>query len=220
MNSCDTSIRDDGSIRLSWRRDGQLFACSSLDKRLGHRVVRIWDRDLELQFTSPVTAGLEASLSWKPSSEVIALSQQRFQKHYISFIEKNGLLLSDFLLPFPSSSFVIKDVRWSLDSTVLLIWGHTDSSQFLMLWTMSNHHWYLKQTFEFPNSGRRISVLDWDPVLPLCLHIIFDDGTYACWKWMWTVCRSCDGSVAVIDGKQVLVTPFNTTVIPPPMSGE
>lgn len=212
---------NDCRTRLSWRRDGQLFAVSSIDKSKGHRVVRIWSRELELQYTSDVTNGLESCLCWKPSGEVIAVSQQRFGRHEICFIEKNGLFLNSFKLPFPASSFVIEDVSWSSDSFVLAVRGCLRAEvEYLMLYSVSNYHWYLKQTFEWKDESLRISSCTWDPVEPLLMHVICQNGSYSRYRWVWDVCRSQDSSVAVIDGNDVLVTPFGVTSIPPPMSGE
>lgn len=213
---------DDHRVNLSWRRDGQLFASSSIDPVRGCRVVRIWNRDLELQYTSDVCEGLEPSLCWKPSGEVIALSQQRFQKHEICFIEKNGLFLSSFRLPYPVSSFVIEVVSWSSDSGILCVWGHrNEGPHCVMLWSVKNHHWYLKQTLEFDDGKDCIPAsIAWDPVHPLTLHLVTRDGSYSRFEYTWQVCRSKDASVAVIDGMHVLVTPFNTTAVPPPLSGQ
>lgn len=182
-------------------------------------MVRIWNRDVELQYTSDVREGLESSLSWKPSGEVIAVSQQRFQKHEISLMEKNGLLLYSFKLPFAASSFVMKDISWSTDSSVLAVRGCLHREQeYLMLWSVSNHHWYLKQTFEWKEG--QLSSFVWDPVDPLVMHFLFANGSYWRCRWIWDVCRSRDASVAVIDGNEVLVTPFSRACVPPPMSGQ
>lgn len=183
--------------------------------------MRIWDRELRLQYTSDVVEGLEASLAWKPSGEVIAVSQQRFQKHEISLIEKNGLFLSSFFLPFPQSAFVIEHIAWSSDSSVLSVGGLAKGGSYcLMLWSVKNHHWYLKQAYEFEEKDRSPSSIAWDAVDPLTLHIISGHGTYSCLRYVWQVCRSNDACVAVIDGMQVLVTPFSVTAVPPPMSGK
>ena len=54
--------------------------------------------------------------------------------------------------------------------------------------------------------------------------IPFTDGQYMCYHWHWSIAKShsCSplnsGSVAVIDGSKVLLTPFHHAVVPPPMS--
>ena len=54
--------------------------------------------------------------------------------------------------------------------------------------------------------------------------IPFTDGQYMCYHWRWSTSKShsCSqlnsGSVAVIDGCKVLLTPFRHAVVPPPMS--
>lgn len=95
-----------------------------------------------------------------------------------------------------------------------------------------------------PNS---IIGLLWDPIVPLRLHLltageetlyhviervcVFNtgsvfclDGQYLCYTWHWSISESKSHSivnssgVVVIDGSQLLYTPFRHAVIPPPVS--
>lgn len=223
---------DDKCPRVSWRGDGQYFVASCINPTGGNRKLRIWSRDGTLQYTGEDMNGLEQALGWKPSGSVIASSQRLPNKHMIAFFEKNGLNHGGFQLPFGPNEFQVKEVFWSPDSTVLSVVGSmfpsTESSlapkELVLLYSMKNYQWYLKQTLEFSTSGRgRLADLHWDEGSVLTLHVLSVDGQYWHYAWSWGVHRSHCGtekstaSVAVIDGDAVLVTLFKVAVVPPPM---
>lgn len=143
---------DDALPRISWRGDGALFVVSSVspsggDGSLRRRVLRVYDRQAALQSTSEAVAGLEHSLSWRPSGNLIA-GTQRFGfegggagkegRHDLVFFEKNGLRHGEFgislgVLNKSGASagsrwgYKVRDISWSSDSNVLAIWIHRDT---------------------------------------------------------------------------------------------
>ncbi|KAG8738161.1 hypothetical protein FRC10_007220 [Ceratobasidium sp. 414] len=197
---------DDGRPRISWRGDGSFFAVSSLDPSGSGQAVR------RLRFyssnppahlsTSEATPGLEGVLAWRPSGGLIATSQRfgydgggigRPRRHDILFFERNGLRRSEF---------GIRDATALADApmvpTAIRPWGYkvkevlwsTDSAV-LALWIERD-------------AG------DCDSI---------EDRTF-----MWDTCASTShsdespGTVAVVDGDTILVTPFKLQNVPPPMA--
>lgn len=226
---------DDGKVVISWRRDGSLFATSSIDPERDHRVIRVWSREGVLQYTSDVIDGIDPVLSWRPSQELIGITQWFFNKRQVSFLEKNGLFLQGFTLPFTASipaaagdEITPKYLSWSNDSNIMsLIVEKKDKSsslkQYLMFYTTKNHHWYLKNVHEIAETSPEgfITSLIWDSIDPSTVHFTQRSGLYTKITFESVVCRSLsDSSVAVIDGRKVMVTPFEQRIIPPPMSGE
>jgi elongator complex protein 1 len=108
---------------------------------LRKRVLRVYNRDTVLQSTSEAVAGLEHSLSWRPSGNLI-VSTQRFGfegggegkdgRHDVVFFERNGLRHGEFTLREPwrktvsdgriNWGYSVEDVAWSSDSNILSIW--------------------------------------------------------------------------------------------------
>lgn len=222
---------DDRRVRISWRGDGDFFACSCIDPDSGSRVVRIWTRDCTHHSTSETILGLEQTLSWKPSGSLIACTQLKPHRSDVIFLERNGLQHGEFTFQIPPTDAHIRELLWNADSTVLcaLCRCREVGEEWLQLWTVMNYHWYLKQEIRLAQSssgGRPNFVgLLWDPVVPLKLHLLTERGQYISYTWKWTISESkslsalnCSG-VAVIDGSRVLYTPFRHSVIPPPMSG-
>ncbi|KAL6090825.1 hypothetical protein STEG23_013251 [Scotinomys teguina] len=236
---------DDHRPRITWRGDGQFFAVSVVCPQTGSRKIRVWNREFALQSTSEPVPGLGPSLAWnqldelltdfdfalRPSGSLIASTQDKPNQQDVVFLEKNGLLHGQFTLPFFKDEVKVNELLWNADSSVLAVWledlPREDSStlkSYVQLWTMGNYHWYLKQSLPFSTSGKnQIVSLLWDPVMPGRLHVLCQGWRYLCCDWYWTTERSSGNStsdlanVAVIDGKRVLVTVFQQTVIPPPM---
>jgi elongator complex protein 1 len=112
-------------------------------------VLRIYNRDGVLQTTAEAVPGLEHPLSWRPSGNLIVGTQRfgtfpgggkgREGRHDIVFFEKNGLRHGEFGLRHgtpgvgPSDAkerkwgYKVKEVCWSADSNVLLVWIEEDA---------------------------------------------------------------------------------------------
>ncbi|XP_065059792.1 putative elongator complex protein 1 [Rhopilema esculentum] len=219
---------DDKKVRISWCDDGQYFAVSSVDPITGSRKVRVRSREGALHSTNEVVPGLEHPLHWRPCGNLIASSQRKPNKHDVIFFEKNGLKHGEFTLPFKPKEAKVIELCWNKTSDILAVWLeelHYDQNtpqpqqlSYLQLWTRNNYHWYLKQEYRFSSMGRRISSLIWDADSPLKLHVVCEDGFYYQLTLRWTVLQNKDSCVAVIDGSNLLLTPFATAVVPPPMS--
>ena len=101
----------------------------------------------------------------------------------------------------------VRGLEWSPDSSILAI---TIESH-LLLYTVGNYHWYLKQQLSL---GRG------------CLVKSEERLEFRSWRLGWVASTSLGLSssdlslvaVAVVDGDKVLVTPFRQLTVPPPGS--
>ncbi|NWZ66404.1 ELP1 protein, partial [Acrocephalus arundinaceus] len=230
MEVLPTSAWDDGRPRVTWRGDGQFVAVSAVCPETGARKVRVWSRELVLQSTSEPISGLEQALSWKPSGNLIASTQEKPDRHDVVFLEKNGLLHGEFTLPFQKGQVKVNEMLWNADSTILAIWledlkvEKSNTNTYVQLWTTGNYHWYLKQSLHFGSleENQLVSLL-WDRENLYRLHILCQGWNYLFYDWYWTTDHGLGensqhmANVAVIDGDKVLVTAFQHAVVPPPM---
>ncbi|TFK50763.1 pol II transcription elongation factor [Heliocybe sulcata] len=215
------------------------------EQGLRRRVFRVYDRQAALQSTSEPVAGLEHPLAWRPSGNLIASTQRfgfegggsgREGRHDLVFFERNGLRHGEFgireahLKPSGDSSsslhrwgYKVKELSWSSDSNVLAIWIEAEEADLVQLWSTGNYHWYLKQEIHPSKGSKRFTSIAWHPEKALHLTLtttskleqrIFAWDTYAS-----AAAPPFDsGSVAVIDGTSVLLTPFRMQNVPPPMA--
>jgi elongator complex protein 1 len=95
--------------------------------------------------------GLEQSLAWRPSGNLIASTQRLPHRHDVVFFERNGLRHGEFTLPFAQREMHIVELAWSCDSAVLAVWlqpldpARARNEAIVQLYTVGNYHWYLKQ---------------------------------------------------------------------------
>ncbi|KAI0278772.1 IKI3 family-domain-containing protein [Russula aff. rugulosa BPL654] len=266
MSSVGLSPDDDLLTRISWRGDGALFVVSAISPvppdatSLRCRVLRVYDRDGVLQATAEPVPGLEHPLSWRPSGNLI-VGVQRFGtfpgggkgregRHDVVFFEKNGLRHGEFGLRHgtlgvgPSDSkerkwgYKVKEVYWSADSNVLLVWIEEDDGDtgkcyccasgttlmsLVQLWTSGNYHWYLKQEITAPSSeGGRYTSVTWHPENPLQILLTTKTKLISYWCRWETFAATArvpndTGTVAVVDGSSILLTTFRVQNVPPPM---
>lgn len=105
--------------------------------------MRVYDRQAALQSTSEAVAGLEHTLAWRPSGNLIA-STQRFGfegggagkegRHDVVFLERNGLRHGEFGLREHECShgrvlsegqkwgYKVREISWNSDSIILGVW--------------------------------------------------------------------------------------------------
>ncbi|KAI5835371.1 IkappaB kinase complex, IKAP component [Schizophyllum commune Tattone D] len=164
----------------------------------------------------------------------------RPERHDIVFFERNGLRHGEFGLTLggPPDSRVgqgapkdagerrwghkVRELCWSPDSNVLAVWIERDEYDSVQLWTTGNYHWYLKQEVQTPKDVRLTSV-QWHPESPLNLVLTTSNlimrRVYA-WDTSTSLTGPPDdtGTVVVVDGSQLLLTPFRIQNVPPPMS--
>ncbi|XP_066992308.2 elongator complex protein 1 isoform X2 [Anabrus simplex] len=216
---------DDGQPRVSWRDDGSLFAVSMIEPTTSLRCLRIFNREGILQYTSEMISGLEMTLAWRPSGNLIASTQMLPNKYQVIFFEKNGLHHGEFVLPSVPGEGRVHQLAWNVESDVLAVWYEDSKGSFLQLWTMSNYHWYMKQCLSFPED-QKLLAMQWENEAGLKLHIIFHGLQYSVLEWIWLTNHSyvhtpeSEAFVGVIDGCNVLLSSFHDSVIPPPMCGE
>lgn len=216
---------------ICWRSDGEYFVVSFIESESYSRKFQIFTRESVLHSTIENDVNiLDAPIAWKFSKSLIASSIYRLNKHEIIFFERNGLAHGGFKLPFDIYEMKVNGIYWNLDSSILCVWservnkdvGLKDTQSVVQLWTTSNYHWYLKQSYNFDTSNKITSV-SWDPEDSYCLHLFTCTGQYLKYK-LGLVTNYCNpgsdynGSIAVIDNKNVLITPFKKKIIPPPMS--
>ncbi|KAI1007143.1 Elongator complex protein 1 [Podosphaera aphanis] len=214
------SPNDDSRVSISWRGDGAFFAISSIENQ--RRAIRIYSRDGVLDSISEPVDGLEGALSWRPAGNLIA-SIQRLEDHVkVVFFERNGLRHGQFSLRLTPAQFQLKNqllkLHWNSDSTVLAV----IMADCIQLWTMSNYHWYLKQEIS-NNDPVSTFPLVWHTEKPL-RFIMTSNRSITDVEHVSIVARAPitsnqdRGTVAVIDGKTVKITPFRLANVPPPMS--
>ncbi|KAJ5655438.1 hypothetical protein N7507_007388 [Penicillium longicatenatum] len=215
---------DDASTTISWRGDGAYVAVNTVEEG-ARRVIRVYSREGTLDSVSEPVDGLEGALSWRPSGNLIAGIQRLEGRTDVVFFERNGLRHGQFTLRLTEEERQTWASRillsWNIDSTVLAV-RFTDRVQ---LWTTGNYHYYLKQevpivvdplsmipfSFEWHQekalrvvAGSSGSILDMDYVFDI------HHGS--------TVIPDDVGAVAVIDGKNLKLTPLRLAGVPPPMA--
>lgn len=215
---------DDSSTTISWRGDGAYVAVNSVEEDT-RRVIRVYSREGTLDSVSEPVDGLEGALSWRPYGNLIAGIQRLDDRIDVVFFERNGLRHGQFTLRLTEEerrtwASNIK-LSWNVDSAVLAV-RFRDRVQ---LWTMGNYHYYLKQeipvvvdpatslpcSFKWHQEkalrlvmGSSRSILDVDYVFDI------HHGS--------TVIPEDVGAVAVIDGKNLKLTPLRMAGVPPPMA--
>ncbi|KAJ7935380.1 pol II transcription elongation factor [Mycena leptocephala] len=213
-----------------------------------HRTLRVYDRQAALQSTSEAVPGLEHATVWRPSGNLIVGTQRfgfegggagKEGRHDVVFFERNGLRHGEFgvkvgdlsIAPGPREEgrkwgYKVKELSWSSDSNVLGLWIEKDEGDIFQLWTTGNYHWYLKHEMAAPPSSSgpgRFTSIEWHP--EQALHVVLTTSskiilrTYAWETWVSSTRPPNDsGTVAVLDGSKILLTPFRSQNVPPPMS--
>ncbi|KAF8633329.1 hypothetical protein AX17_004501 [Amanita inopinata Kibby_2008] len=166
----------------------------------------------------------------------------KVERHDVVFFERNGLRHGEFGLRAGDLGakqtmgeqivkrkwgYCVRELCWNPDSNILAVWIEKDEGDLVQLWTTGNYHWYLKQEISPPldsdSSSSRFTSVNWHPEKPhqliLTTNSVVITRTY---DWETFVSNSQppndSGSVAVFDGATILLTPFRTQNVPPPMS--
>ncbi|KAK0704943.1 IKI3 family-domain-containing protein [Lasiosphaeris hirsuta] len=215
------SSNDDGSCTISWRGDGAYVAVNFFQEGV-RRVIRVFNRDGELDSVSEPVDGLEGSLSWRPEGNLMAGIQRLADRVDVVFFERNGLRHGQFTLRTPEdASDAIGDVtlEWNSDSSVLAV----ILKDRVQLWTAGNYHWYLKQEIFCKPFGSQAPRFTWHSEKPLLFaaaaasKLILEEYSFVVAKGPATPPHD-HGAVAVIDGRTVKFTPLRTANVPPPMA--
>ena len=83
---------------------------------------RVWTRECTLHSTVEPTNGLGHPLSWRPTGNLIACTQHKPHRYDVIFFERNGLQHGEFTLRGNQSNWLVRELYWNADSTVLAIW--------------------------------------------------------------------------------------------------
>ncbi|KAM0715264.1 hypothetical protein Q7P37_008762 [Cladosporium fusiforme] len=219
---------DDNRVSITWRGDGQFVAINgTITQDPKRRIIRFYSREGVLESVSEPVNYMGHALSWKPSGQLVAGIQHLQDRTDVIFFERNGLRHGEFSLRLTEEQrSAIGDniqLSWNVDSTVLAVIAGNS----VQLWTTGNYHWYLKQEIVLhasDNSNGSVSNA-WHPEKPL--HLVCDDGSQLrSLDFTFEVARGPlnpphdSGLVAVIDGKQLKITPLRTANVPPPMAFE
>ena len=87
----------------------------------------------------------------------------------------------------------------------------------MQIWHRGNWHWYLKQERRYPATLPALSrgwvpqeapLIKWDEQHGMRLHVLSRDGAYEQLDLLWELCTSSLGTAAVVDGKDLLLTPL------------
>lgn len=180
------------------------------------RHVGAWKRELRRREEAAKAAGTAAT----PNGVIL--------------FERNGLHHGRFDVPCFGDG-TIEAMRWSPDSQLLAVVlatgandapignngtynSHADHARVLQLWHRSNWHWYLKHERRFACcDGLSVSWEEGSPGVT-GLRAVTAEGLATATSFVWDTCTSALGTVAVVDGNSVLLTPLRLTIVPPPMS--
>ncbi|KAJ3297896.1 hypothetical protein HDU79_001653 [Rhizoclosmatium sp. JEL0117] len=215
---------DDRLPRISWRQDGKYFCVSCVDPVKLRRILHTYTRECTLHSVSEPIPLLHKVVSWRPAGNLIATVQTLPSKQLqIAFFETNGLRHGEFALRETESSASVVSLAWNSDSSILAVHlvRAATNQHVIQLWTMGNYYYYLKQELL---SSAPIDSLLWDPEDSLRLHVSTDKGrTVQSYSFTTVIQTSSSTStstfqpVLVTDGTHLLVTPFRTSNMPPPM---
>lgn len=224
---------DNQSVQISWRGDCDFFSVSTVEpvivedtgEMYERRVIRVFNREGELDSVNEAVDGLEHNLSWKPQGSLIASTQRHIDKEEeengeeqvldLVFYERNGLRHGQFNTRLNPETETIESLTWSSDSEILLFQLHDR----IQLWTTKNYHWYLKQEL----FAKDIIFAKFHPEKPLNFMIGTPTGiqivdlTYKIVTGP-THLGNDSGMTLVTDGSTVKITPLSIANVPPPIS--
>ncbi|KAG0142181.1 hypothetical protein CROQUDRAFT_82453 [Cronartium quercuum f. sp. fusiforme G11] len=222
------------SYQITWRGDGAFFAIATPRTNSQNRSIKVYSRTATLSSTSTDITPLllHGPISWRPEGSIIssAVYDPKLDLTNIIFFERNGLTRYGFSLKIEDQVKKVWGLEWNSDSTILAVGIEKRSisdrlNRSVQLWTRNNYHWYLKQEVQSdlnPQKGL-MNFITWDQERPLRLYI----GTpthieVRAFSWEVftdpTPIPNDSGSVAVVDGYQLLLTPLRYQIVPPPMS--
>ncbi|EFQ98733.1 elongator complex protein 1 [Nannizzia gypsea CBS 118893] len=213
---------DDGETTLSWRGDGAYLALNSIEDGI-RRVIRVYSREGALDSVSEPVDGLEGALSWRPSGNLIAGIQRLDNRIDVVFFERNGLRHGQFTLRLTEEERLswasnIK-LAWNVDSNVLAV----QFKDRIQLWTTGNYHYYLKEEIPLSIDGTSLCTFRWhheksmrfttsSPTSLLDTDWVFEVAAGS------TIVPNDFGSIAVIDGRTLKLSPLKVATVPPPMA--
>ncbi|KAK2875378.1 hypothetical protein FQN49_001649 [Arthroderma sp. PD_2] len=216
---------DDGKTTLSWRGDGAYLAVNSIETGV-RRVIRVFSREGSLDSVSEPVDGLEGALSWRPSGNLIAGIQRLENRIDVVFFERNGLRHGQFTLRLSEEERLgwasNINLTWNIDSTVLAV----QFKDRIQLWTTGNYHYYLKQEIPLSIDQSETSSLRtfrWHHEKSM-RFAASSPNSLVDTDWVFDVAAGSTlapndfGSIAVIDGCNLKLSPLKVATVPPPMA--
>lgn len=219
---------DSLTLKISWRGDGEYFSVTTIEgvvvedtaEMYDRRVIRVFNREGELDSVNEAVDGLEHNLSWKPQGSLIASTQRHLDEDGdevldVVFYERNGLRHGQFNSRLDPGLELVYNIEWSCDSTVLLL----QLEDRVQLWTSMNYCWYLKQELFVANS----TFAKFHPEKPLQLMI----GSVSGIQIVDLAHKIATGPThigmdvgmtIVTDGSTMKITPLAVANVPPPIS--
>lgn len=229
------SAFDDDLCKISWRGDCEYFCITTKEPVLvedtqelfDRRVIRVFNREGELDSVSEAVDGLEHNLSWKPQGSLYASTQRHIDEDGdnaldLVFYERNGLRHGEFNTRLNPEVESIINLEWSSNSEVLAF--HLFDR--VQIWATKNYHWYLKQEIFITNEDpmNQVSFIKFHPEKPLNLMI----GTTRCGIQIVDLAYKTAtgptelgndvGMTLVSDGYIAKITPLSIANVPPPIS--
>lgn len=217
--------KQEKSTVVDWRGDGQYLATLTYLSDTNKHYLKVWNRNLELQYMSEQLVDIEPGLlAWIPDGRYICCAQRRDKMiNEIVMFEKNGMVHQRVSLPRILKFVHIRVMAWSLDSKVFAL--IVDSIQdetvsripYLLLFTTQNFQYYLK--FSQSLTINCEFMVAWDTINLSRLHLISSNGYYDELVCNFVVNHSKQlTTVAVVDANKLYITPMQLCNIPPPMS--
>lgn len=224
VDSGSVTEMDSGETSISWRGDCEYFVVSTVEDvdvdgiTLKRRALRVFSRNGQIDSASEPVDGLESQISWKPQGSLIASIQRKIhipgeESLDLVFFERNGLRHGEFDTRLPLDE-KINTLCWNCNSEVLAIVLYDK----IQLWTTKNYHWYLKLEVHAEN----ITFAKWHPEKDFTLMFGNDDFVNVVdFAYKMTVGPTLEpfdnGTVLVIDGNIVNITPLGVANVPPPI---
>lgn len=222
---------DNKKQTLSWRGDGEYVALTAVDNvsdGLTRRTIRVYSRAGALNSVSEPVDSMEGQVAWRPSGNVIATVQRQSNNESsigpdLIFFERNGLRRYEFSLRIGEDDEVV-DLAWNIDSDILAV----QLKDRIQLWTTKNYHWYLKQEVVPREQDCNPLWMKWHPEKPQSLLVAYKDPAeqihLEVHQFLWSMFTGSTyppndmGTVAVVDGRTLKITPLGVANTPPPMA--
>lgn len=218
------------TVYLVWRPDGSLLGVSSVDQTDQQRKIRIYQREpfklLALGRTEDSSGKLIANIQSTPlawagpgCSQLMASIIPKGRKDLqIGFLEPNGLRHGQFQLRLSdATSSSVLGITWNAASDVLMVHVRESDYDTVQLWTRTNYHWYQKWNMQFPS---RCSNASFDEEDPYQFDVLLESSAeWIQYKFRWETSNVDKfGTAIVVDGRELLLTPLEKALVPPPMA--
>jgi len=216
-------------VHVIWRPDGTLLGISSVDQADHQRKIRIYQREpFQLSAlgrsedgSGKLVANIQSTpLAWAGPgcSQLMACIIPKGRKDMqVALLEPNGLRHGQFLLRLDDTTHTsVQGIVWNAASDLLMVHVREHHCDEVQLWTRSNYHWYLKWSRRF---YERCSGIKFDEEDACLVDILLQTGEWREYKFRWeTSSVDSNGTAIVVDGNQLLLTPLEKALVPPPMS--